>query len=71
MEEDCQALVRGCHRCKIFDGVVVKVKEKVLCIGWMRWQHDVRQTLRGTNSHSHKLTKSFGVKRCYATIQEK
>ena len=24
MEEDCQALVRGCQHCKIFEGVVVK-----------------------------------------------
>ena len=24
MEEDCQALVRGCQHCKIFEGAVVK-----------------------------------------------
>ena len=25
MDEDCQALVRACQHCKIFEGVVVKV----------------------------------------------
>ena len=24
MDEDCRALVRGCQRCKIFEGAVVK-----------------------------------------------
>ena len=32
---------------------------------------DVCQTLHGINSHSHRLTKSFDMKRCYATTQEK
>ena len=49
----------------------LKVKEKVSYVGWMKWQCDACQPLHGTNSCSHRLIKSFGMKKCCATTLAK